>query len=213
MHIASANGAADQLRAGREAGRKSGDDERTPRDRSCSVLRSHEPPQREHDERRERPLVHRVGKRSQSHRGGRADHDGACDGDPAFARAQIGEQNPRELVYEETRERCRDRQRERDDARRPTRADHPEERKVEQRIVVRLDLCGRDVPIEDAAVPPRPRVVVVVVLHVPVGVLPEQGRPRARCQDQHEKHGRVREDGVSGYLQESSCGAASKGVC
>ena len=59
--------------------------------------------------------------------------------------------------------------------------DHQEERQVQQRVVVRLQLRGRDVRrVGAVVVPPRPGGVVVVVLQVPVGVLPQAHRDASR---------------------------------
>ena len=149
------------------------------RDPAFAILRPHQPPERECDECRERPLVHRIGERSDAHRRRRAEAHGARDRDRLLDRREPREQDSRELVDEESGQ-CRGRgEHEGNDARRPPRADHREERNVEQGVVIGLDLRGGDVPPEGAPVPPRPRVVVVIVLQVPVGVLSQQNGERS----------------------------------
>ena len=72
-----------------------------------------------------------------------------------------------------------------------------------------MDLSGRKILSEDAAVPPRPGVVVVIVLKIPVGVLAKHERSGACGSEERTKQSNVsapRLQGRHSWRAEPVCG-------
>lgn len=182
-----------ELAAGRNADEDSRGGERADRHGRAIAAHQradHEPQPREH-ECGEDPLVHRRAQGGAAHRTRDADGDRRGDGDAALASLEIREEQACEKDEEEGRDAGRNGERKRDDTRRPVERDHRVEGDVEEGIVERLELRRGDVGTEDATAEPRPGIVEVVILQVPVRVLPSEDRRDSRGDDAQREEQRV----------------------